>query len=114
MSQSGSESRSQPSRGLAEYLREESVLQKSDRVCVNLTREDVRAILSFLSETGTKPSISPALRAVLREYDAITAKADRGNPEWDFVMRAADYRLIRESLAKLPVEIINPPKGWTP
>lgn len=59
------------------------------------------------------------LAAVLVEYDQITDKADRGNPEWDFVMRAADYRLIREFFAKLkpggaPTVITNPPKGWTP
>lgn len=63
---------------------------------------------------SASPSISPGLRVVLREYDLITDKAARGNPEWDFVMRAADYRLIRECLAKLPIEIVNPPKGWTP
>jgi hypothetical protein len=72
----------------------------------------VDALNATLSSTAA--SISPDLRDVLREYDGITSKADLRDPEWDFVMRAADYRLIRECLAKLPVEIVNPPKGWTP
>lgn len=59
----------------------------------------------------TVASISPDLRDVLREYDGIIKKGDFDpDPEWDFVMRRADYRLIRETLAKLPVEIVNPPK----
>lgn len=52
------------------------------------------------------------LAEVLVEYDLITAKADRGDPEWDFVMRAADYRVIRDFFASLkregtPIKITN-------
>jgi hypothetical protein len=59
--------------------------------------------------------LSEDLAEVLTEYDLITAKADRGDPEWDFVMRAADYRVIREFFAKLkpagePTVIENPPR----
>lgn len=64
----------------------------------------------------TLPSISPDLRDILREYDRIAAGLN-GHPdgiEADFVMRVADYRLIREVLRELPVQIVNPPKGWTP
>lgn len=42
-----------------------------------------------------------AIGDVIAEYDAITANADRFDAEWDFVMRAADWRLIRATLRLL-------------
>lgn len=48
------------------------------------------------------PSPLGGLEEVVAEYDAITAKADRWNPEWDFVMRASDWRTIRPAIVMQP------------
>ena len=77
--------------------------------------QTIDRLKASLSASAQQPGISLELRAALINYDAIISRGDWDlDPEWDFVMRRADYRLIREVLSKLPTLIVNPPKGWTP
>lgn len=46
--------------------------------------------------TGMEPTPSE----VLAEYNAIVDRIDRDDPEADFVMRVADYRVLRAALAE--------------
>lgn len=83
-------------------------ISRSEGVKLPTTRSDEQYFIA------PKP-LPQELAEVLVEYDQITAKADRGDPEWDFVMRAADYRVIREFFANLkpggaPTVIKNPPR----
>lgn len=53
----------------------------------------------------------PEILAVLAEYDAIVANADPLDSEWDFVMRASDWRVIR---AAIPIRNGVGPHGEYP
>jgi hypothetical protein len=46
------------------------------------------------------PSPLGGLADVIAEYDRITANADRFDAEWDFVMRASDWRVLRAALLR--------------
>lgn len=84
-----------------------------DRFHAHMSQQEFGDLLRSLAPQSSigLPSISPELREVLTEYDTIVRKGDFDPaPEWDFVMRRADYRLMREVLRKLPILIVNPPK----
>ena len=84
-----------------------------------LLREAIRALtpVNEIEPRFVAPYPLPLeLGEVLAEYDLITARADPRDQEWDFVMRAADYRVLREFFKSLrkegvpPIIITDPPR----
>lgn len=89
-------------------------------VCSYLRRDDaqphapVSAIEQRQHFIAPRPLPIEVARA-LNKYDLITAPASRDNDEWDFVMTATDWRVIRDFFKLLkpggaPTVITNPPR----
>lgn len=61
----------------------------------------------------TDPGVPSELQEVLEYYDEIVSRAPLDDTEWDFVMTAAEYRLLRAQVAQAGDQQQCAPRQWT-